>query len=305
MAADSISHRLPMELVLHIVDLAAASSRHSCLDLSLVASWARDIASPHLYQTVTLDSLKSLSGLKEMIASNNNSHRTTKHLPAAPLIRDLWVASSSPYDRDGKQVWEDLDFVFRTCDSVRELVLNAATFRVFMLYAISPLWTRRDVKALPQIVPNQELQLTSVDHSGFYSLARGLAEKYTRIRVADPQSHKVKPQIHNISRLSHFSVPYYDMSVHEPGHLTRLLDRKGFKLLVIEVMETMEPPERTKLEEWVRDRRQSDKRVCLLHSPSYASGFMERWETEKRSGESFWERATRYTVEWESTRPQQ
>jgi hypothetical protein len=45
--------RLPIELI-HIIIAIAARFRHTCLDLCLVASWARQIAPPHLFRTLVL-----------------------------------------------------------------------------------------------------------------------------------------------------------------------------------------------------------------------------------------------------------
>ena len=53
-----------------------------------------------------------------------------------------------------------------------------------------------------------------------------------------------------------------------------------------------------KLERWVREVRETDRRVYLVEG-GRLGGFLEEWEDEVRGGESIGDRAVRYTDAWE------
>lgn len=195
-------------------------------------------------------------------------------------------------------------FVLGLCDHSQELALNSIGFLSFFLFA-----TKNDFFRLPQTadaITHRNLQFTMVDSEDCYSdsLPLVIASKITRIRNASYESLRRYPSLHLFTHLSHFSVPYYDLSRHDPEKMLRILRREGFSVLVIEMMETMDEGDKIVLEKWVRSVQETDKRICVMHSVPYSSGFLAQWEKEKRSGESFWERAMQHTIEWESSTSQ-
>ena len=53
-----------------------------------------------------------------------------------------------------------------------------------------------------------------------------------------------------------------------------------------------------RLQEWVRAKRRRDRRVFFVEVP--AMDIQAEWETEMRGGKSLWNRAFRYTTQWEA-----
>jgi hypothetical protein len=53
-----------------------------------------------------------------------------------------------------------------------------------------------------------------------------------------------------------------------------------------------------RLEQWVRTKRRRDKREFFVEVP--AMDIQVEWEVEMRGGKSLWDRAFRYTTEWEA-----
>ena len=73
-------NRLPIELVHHILRMAAASSRRSSLDICLVSSWARRIARPHLFHTIVITDTIALDKCLGCIVNHMpNSNLTVVH----------------------------------------------------------------------------------------------------------------------------------------------------------------------------------------------------------------------------------
>ncbi|KII83415.1 hypothetical protein PLICRDRAFT_180493 [Plicaturopsis crispa FD-325 SS-3] len=88
----SVLSLLPPELILKILDLAAASSKTSALALCLVSSWTYKLAWPRLLSTVTLaGGLQTREFMLMLLYSCKDGDNTA----SAALVRHLWLAQET------------------------------------------------------------------------------------------------------------------------------------------------------------------------------------------------------------------
>ncbi|KII83416.1 hypothetical protein PLICRDRAFT_180494 [Plicaturopsis crispa FD-325 SS-3] len=80
-----VSLLLPYELILHVFDIAAASSQSTAITLCLVSSWARTVARRRLLHTVALPTERQTDAFLHMLGAQPD--------PAvdAALVRRLWL----------------------------------------------------------------------------------------------------------------------------------------------------------------------------------------------------------------------
>lgn len=78
---------LPPELVFDILSLAIRNSRQSALAICLVCSWARNLALPILYGTVTLRSREQLEQLHRTICTTTSKGSETSRSRLSRLVR--------------------------------------------------------------------------------------------------------------------------------------------------------------------------------------------------------------------------
>ncbi|KII85732.1 hypothetical protein PLICRDRAFT_56936 [Plicaturopsis crispa FD-325 SS-3] len=82
----------PTELIILILQFAAASSKDFCDTLCLVASWTRELAWPFLVSTVVLQQESSLNGFHRLIMRDPRR---------ALLVRNIWLHVSLWDSKDG------------------------------------------------------------------------------------------------------------------------------------------------------------------------------------------------------------
>jgi hypothetical protein len=70
-------------------------------------------------------------------------------------------------------------------------------------------------------------------------------------------------------------------------------------LVVPIIKDVIEEADREELEKWVHKVRQTDRRLYIVEGHSLH--FRDEWEKEMRGGESIWDKAIRYTTEWEAS----
>ncbi|KII83403.1 hypothetical protein PLICRDRAFT_452163 [Plicaturopsis crispa FD-325 SS-3] len=104
----SVFSQLPSELIVKILDIAAASSITTALALCLVSSWARKLARPHLLDTVVLSTNAETNAFQYAVLQAPDCADTRA------LVRHLWVA------RDG-----DLDEALGHLTGLTDLAITA------------------------------------------------------------------------------------------------------------------------------------------------------------------------------------
>jgi hypothetical protein len=109
--SQSILAKLPNELVIDILRLAAEASQETCLSLSLVSSWTRDLALPSPFATVVI---------KDDGRARRFIHYLSTHYDHAAFIRNLWLPSPGGWIHD-------LKAILRSCHRLVNLGVEGET----------------------------------------------------------------------------------------------------------------------------------------------------------------------------------
>lgn len=278
---------LPWELVRRIVDIAAATSRHSARHLCLTAEWTQQIARPHLLHTVVIKTNDSLHSLASLIADS---------LPLGPSrasnVRNAWL---SPSISQGDTI---MNSILHACDNLEHIAVPAQSYLNLVV-------TTTAFRPEAQPVPfSNDLHLTLLDRAQhpawfagflvFHWTKSPLLSHTTHLRLVETGPYHECMPLHYYPRLSHFAVPYCGAATHDLSELQKFLCRQSLRMLVIEVVPgCVSPVDRAALEDWVRRVRKTDARVFIVERLS--DDLQRDWENEMRGGESIWSRAVRYT----------
>jgi hypothetical protein len=294
---------LPPELVHYIFDLAAASSRHSSLNICLVSSWAHHIALPYLFHTVILRTFAFSKLFERLLHHPYNSIGSV-----APFVKNIWIESHATYSWDFIPIYE-------ACDSVTHLAWNYHVLRGYLRLTQPSSYDDGETRLSDRAFNfTHDLHMTFIGKQ--YSIKplsdriSTLFHRVTHIRLATLGFGYTIANTSYFDRLSHLSVPFCnrdpvpfesDTERRRPSDLQHLLDptRKSLKMLVVVIVkDVVQGVDREELEEWVRGVRKTDRRLYVLEGHSLH--FRDEWEEEMRGGESIWERAIRYTAAWEA-----
>jgi hypothetical protein len=301
--ASSWFARLPIELVNMIFAMAAQSSRHTCLDICLVASWARQIALPHLFRTlVTKD-----RGVKfnKYLANLQYVPINTNINPPA-LVKNVWM----PLQDQGAT--DSVIDVFENCHNIKHMALTIGCFFKLICATTSDyiLGSVKKVTTRPARANDRDLHLTVLGANTFnwafhgywqadVSLRSPLFDRITHIRVETASGYQTRHKLYHFSRLSHLSVPYYNSIQHKAEELDEFLELRYLEMFVVAgVRRPLYQAHWKRLEAWVWAKRQRDKRVFFVEIP--AIDIEAEWEAEMMGGESIWDKALRYTTQWEA-----
>ena len=293
----SLSMRLPVELLHCVFNLASASSRHACLNICLVASWARQIALPHLFHTVVIKDTYANTEFTKYIVEPF----LMPNFRAACFVNNVWAQNS----RD--LVLE----VIEKCDNITHLALNTGHFRWLMrstspgtiAASVSPgisghaLARQRDLHLTLLDAESLNLALTE-HHNDDVTKKSPIFDKITHLRLTLVDSYKMRANLDHFSRLTHLCMPYYDSRRHQTMYLQPFLELQSLQMFVIIVILRCARSSHVSLENWVRNVRETDTRVYLVNG--WSADIQVEWEREMRGGESVWERAIRYTNKWEA-----
>jgi hypothetical protein len=230
------------------------------------------------------------------------------NINAVSLVENVWM----PLEEYGTT--NSVLDVFETCHNIAHMALTMHCFYK-LIRAISSLLALEHVKRRlsdPVLDSHRDLHLTMLGATSFNwafrefwhssaSIMSPLFDRITHIRVETVNSYKIpqRQKLPNFSRLSHLSVPYYNSMQHIAKHLDDFLKLRSLEMFVVAgVKKPLQQAHWRRLEEWVRAKRQRDKRVFFVEIP--AMDIQAEWEKEMRGGESIWDRASRYTTEWEA-----
>ena len=274
------SHRLPIELVNHILHMAASSSRYSSLDICLVASWARRIARPYLFHAVVINDLRASQGF---IRHALGPPCPGSQLTAGSLVNGIWTNCYWSFQ---------LGDLFDVCGNATHLALDGPTFS----------WLCTDKPR----VQNRHLLIMGPGETP-RTLCRREAPKpildqTTHLRITIIMNrYNTLTHLDNFSHLTHFSVPYCPGGTHNAKELPHFLTLPSLTMLVIVLsVQAAQRGHWKRLGRWVRKTRETDGRVYIVEG-CQLSELQAEWEDEVRGGESIWDRAVRYTRDWERT----
>jgi len=294
--------RLPIELVNIIFALAAEASRHTCLDLCKVASWARQIALPHLFGTLVAGD----HGTKfQKYLANPPYIPFNTNITAASLVKNVWIPLEDRGTTDSV-----LD-VFQNCHNITHMALTVHCFYKLVRSTTSEVLapSHRKISG-PCLNDNRSLHFTLLGTASFnwvlrelhhadVSLRSPLYDQITHVRVETIDGYKTRHKLYHFSRLSHLSVPYYNSAHHVAKQLDDFLKLRLLDMFVVAgVRKPLQQAHWKRLQDWVRAKRKKEKRVFFVEIP--AMDIQAEWEAEMRGGESIWDRALRYTSQWEA-----
>ena len=314
---------LPTEILMQILEHTASLSRASAASVSLVCSWARKLALPHLFRTLVhrkapLANVVVLSATRTACAP---ASRSTLPAHLGQYVRALWTESigmASPT--------REMD-IFRACPAVEHLALPSPALRtLFMVCQTLDKHERRPGKsALPFLASLREVTLLS--HTLRYEWhflvglripdGRPLLQNITRLRMLDMQVSAYVPHAH-LPNLTHLALPYLDLGANISHDLLRLpegiLEHPKLKMIVLTVDERkyLHNPwyhivrysasgvgnvryssPRESFRALVKQAYLKDDRVHVILSPRIGQTAVEEWDTAERGGESIWEVAAR------------
>ena len=278
---------LPPELVHQVFHLAAASSRHSALDICLVASWARRIALPHLFRAVVIRDIVAFSKFKKYIANPPYIPANSDFLPAS-AVNGVWISGIGGYP---------ILPVFESCDNVTHWAMGIDLFSQLVRSVLNSPWQFNTCS----LARKQDIRLTVTDYqtlnrvSGLTPLTSGIFDKVTYIRFTNTDAYETH-NLSDFSRLSHVSLPYY--GYHKATQLQSFLDLKPLNMLVVSFDKAVvQVADLKRLEKWVRNKRKTDDRVYLVECHRVYSS--DDWNKEVGGGDNIWDRAVRYTHKWD------
>lgn len=127
--------RLANELVHLILNFAAASSIETCLALTLVAAWTRELALPHLFSTVLFKSASALShfrltrrppALSPSSSFSPSSTFSTSTAACPQLVQNIWAVCSefgaAPGPESARAAYDLLALLFE-CPNLSRLAV--------------------------------------------------------------------------------------------------------------------------------------------------------------------------------------
>jgi len=205
--------------------------------------------------------------------------------------------------------------LFNACDNIQHLALADDTF-LGLIHASSPVVT---VDAFNNIISqsamarHQDLHLTMISAGRRWALPEymyndatmrsPLWSKITHISLADIDTSPTFHEVGIFTRLTHLAVPFYDWFQHGI-FLQSLLFVESLKMLVVVIITgDVVEDDRAQIEDRVAEIRKTDGRIYLAESLYRGVGIQKQWEEEMRGGESIWDKAVRYTSEYEARGP--
>ncbi|KII89015.1 hypothetical protein PLICRDRAFT_175259 [Plicaturopsis crispa FD-325 SS-3] len=119
---NAMSSLLPSELILKILDIAAASSMSTALALCLVSSWTRKIAQPRLLDTVEISTMPQLESFHRTLRDSGEKFG---------MVHRLWLSPAVPLDNVGRLV--------NPLTHLADLAIGPKALYHYLLYSALPL----------------------------------------------------------------------------------------------------------------------------------------------------------------------
>jgi len=316
---------LPLEILMQILEHTASLSRTSAASVSLVSTWARKLALPHLFRAL-VHRKAPLTNVTVLFATRSASLPATRCTLPTRLgqhVRALWTESigmASPTS--------EMD-VLRACPAVEHLALPAPALRT--LYMVCQTLDKQDrahgrrAHALPFLSALREVTLLS--HTLRYEWhflvglriqdGGALLQNITRLRMLDMQISAYVPHAH-LPNLTHLALPYLDLGANISHDLLRLpegiLEHPKLQMVVLTVDERkyLHNPwyhivrysaagtgnvryssPRESFRALVKQAYMKDERVHVILSPRIGQSAIEEWDAAMRGGESIWDIAAK------------
>lgn len=314
---------LPSELIIRILDIAARDSHDTAKSISLVSTWARQIALPHLFNTVVYRSKPAYSAGMSSGAKDSPHSRKSQSYPWGPLVSNLWTESTGIMNAPNEGE------LLRACSNVENLALVSAFLRSLAPAVQSQTAARRQDMITRQADDpflSRLRSITLITHTSRYDwhflvgvqLQDGsqLLHNITHLRLLDMTVSSFSP--HNLlPNLTHLALPYLDLGNDFKQESLRLppgvLEHRSLRMVVLTVAEgkwltnpwyqiarypgkDVTSPKATfrTLAQWARKK---DDRLHLVLSPRLGVDPCKEWMDAARGGPSLWELAAKDRLE--------
>lgn len=212
-------HNLPVELLMRILDIAAASSKNFALSLSLVASWTRPMAIRHLLRTLTFSDEAHTISFYEQISRSSGKPRSP-FLSIANATRTLRAFWTDVYATDGEVELLAASYTHALLSNSPYLnsLAISPSFLVFLLHFQRPLnFPSPSLHAPSASKPEVYLALTG--HSTSFPSTRDHTWLATLISCTHP------PAAHLFTHITHLTLWTYlppSLSTHFATRFTSL-----------------------------------------------------------------------------------
>ncbi|KII93025.1 hypothetical protein PLICRDRAFT_377324 [Plicaturopsis crispa FD-325 SS-3] len=305
----SVWTRLPAELVLHVLRLAA-QDRQTCLALSRVSSWTRETVLPRLWATVVLrnrhDILRFRFGFEnKLLPAPPSDDPFAWQFPHGPLVRSLWIARADGVDL--------LPHFFQHCPNIRHLATGDAGLALLLdpahdlpsgqglqltVHGAPKCWPKimRSADGWPSGVRSPLFDRVTHLHVAHFMAGQPL---HFRRMLAHSLTHPNAP----FPRLTHYAIPVGAEGLLVPGQEVQEAVSGAWDLLsaTLEVMVLvfcdMELPRSGDLGSWMRSLRAKGDGV--LFATARQDDVLGEWRESVDGGETIWDKAARQTREWE------
>ncbi|KAL0948870.1 hypothetical protein HGRIS_008989 [Hohenbuehelia grisea] len=284
---------LPTELVIYILETTAQISVQFCLTLSLVSSWTRRLALPHLFTTVVLKDNTSFFKFLEPLDKQPPKHPWPDCRPLHH-VQNLWLEVAQP----------SLRTVFSGCCNLQKLALDHEAF-TWLVFLSSTLAEDRCRQAfLPFANPTRSTGLDVLmilhDRRNWTNLLKHYQDSYfvpriTRLRLPYLKSYDRQClPAKSFPRLSHLAIPFYDLQLHDLALLEPVLALEGLEVLVVVIMtdRTSSAAYKSVLA-WFSNTHSMTSKVFLAEATS--DDVETSWKLEGKGGDSIWDCATVFT----------
>ncbi|EPS95971.1 hypothetical protein FOMPIDRAFT_1032603 [Fomitopsis schrenkii] len=308
---------------MQILECTATLSRPAAASISLVSSWARKLALPHLFRTLVHRKapLPITVAISAARTASTPASRSTLPAHLGRHVRALWAESIGI-----ASTVSEMD-VFRACPSVEHLALPAPALRtLYMVCQALDKHARAPGKSpLPFLAALREVTLLS--HTLRYEWhilvglripdGRPLLQNITHLRLQDMRVSAYVPHAH-LPNLTNLALPYLDLGANISHDLLRLpdgiLEHPSLQMVVLTVDERkyLHNPwyhivrysvsgtgnvryssPRESFRALVKQAYLKDDRVHVILSPRIGQTAVEEWDAAGRGGESIWEVAAR------------
>lgn len=306
--------QLPIELVIPILTEAVESSHKAACAISLVSTWCRQIALPHLFAVLSINpTFRPAHERRQRLTGSPPDIFPPEH---GPRVRALWAATTRLSDKSVRSI-------FDACRAPSDLALTWDRFRdlsasrfLFSQPALPPAaergrphppalhyprpHVRSPVRALTVLGPwvafvwRDDALATRAGCSLFLQL--------THLRVPE-----FEPRTLPLGRLPNLT----HLAVAAPRDLGRPADGPRGVAAIPGAMESEDAPRilmvvltvdadtlKLSLDELRAAAMDEDDRLHVVHAPPKLAVIRKEWETAARGGESIWERAARERSEW-------
>ncbi|KAF8876151.1 hypothetical protein BD779DRAFT_1475754 [Infundibulicybe gibba] len=250
----STANTLPLELIHEIFLQAAKSSTSSCHALSHVSTWARRLALPHLYTTVstTPQSLQAFFvslGFSPVLPPDPDFDPATS-------VRNIWLAFTSEDYNQGRTK----AYIVRYCHNLSHIAIDACDAK-HLFYA------KKDQTPDLRAVDLHVLVLHNRTRSAYDSYDGCFFTYVTHLRFGDPLWSCAELPLKYMDRLTHLAVPCGAASVEELECILTAVRDTGVKVFVFIVSDAYLDEDQCRVvEDWVCEIRRADERIYLARS---------------------------------------